>query len=165
MAIGKSFNLKKQKMTKESIRILVFTQKLGKNFIFRHHIELRSSTYVPTEESFLILQDLHYRTKLLREEIYEAERGLEKSQNIWGETNSIVLILQGNDGLPYSITTLRTNSFLWKDLKKSLHLICLKVKASTCCLVSRHSVSVRQNSSSKPENPGSTRYSQMRTWE
>ena len=30
------------------------TQKLGKNFIPRHHIEPRSSTYVPREESFLI---------------------------------------------------------------------------------------------------------------
>ena len=32
MAIGKSFNLKKQKMTKESIRIFGLTQKLGKTF-------------------------------------------------------------------------------------------------------------------------------------
>ena len=54
MAIGKSFNLKKQKMTKDSARIFVFTQKLGKNFICRHHAEPRSSTDVPREESFLI---------------------------------------------------------------------------------------------------------------
>ena len=32
MAIGKSFNLKKQKMTKESIRIFGLTQKLGQTF-------------------------------------------------------------------------------------------------------------------------------------
>ena len=37
--------------------------------------------------------------------------------------------------------------------------------ARACCLVSRHSVSVGQNSSSNPKNPGSTRYSQVRTWE
>ena len=43
MAIGKSFNLKKQKMTKESIRFCGLTQKLGENFIYRHHIEPRSS--------------------------------------------------------------------------------------------------------------------------
>ena len=43
MAIEKSFNLKKQKMTKESIRIFGLTQKLGKNFIYRHHFEPRSS--------------------------------------------------------------------------------------------------------------------------
>ena len=54
MAIGKSLNLKKQKMTKESIRIFGLTQKLGKNFIYRHHIEPRSSTNVPRKESFLI---------------------------------------------------------------------------------------------------------------
>ena len=46
MAIGKSFDLKKRKMTKESIRIFGLTQKLGKNFIYRHHFE-PSSTYVP----------------------------------------------------------------------------------------------------------------------
>ena len=38
-AIGKSFNLNNQKMTKESMRIFGITQKLGKNFIYRHHIE------------------------------------------------------------------------------------------------------------------------------
>ena len=54
MAIGKSFNLKKQKMTKESIKTYGLNQKLGKNFIYRHPIEPRSSTYVPREESFLI---------------------------------------------------------------------------------------------------------------
>ena len=34
-----------------------------------------------------------------------------------------MLILQGKDGILYSITTLHTNSFRWKDLKKALHLI------------------------------------------
>ena len=43
MAIGKSLNLKNQKMTKGSIRIFGLTQKLGKNFIHRHQIEPRSS--------------------------------------------------------------------------------------------------------------------------
>ena len=36
------------------------TLKLGKNFIYRHHLEPRSSTYVPREESSLISQDLHH---------------------------------------------------------------------------------------------------------
>ena len=54
MAIGKSFDLKEQNMTKESIRISGLTQKLGKNFIYRHRLEPRSSTDVPREESFLI---------------------------------------------------------------------------------------------------------------
>ena len=52
-----------------------------------------------------------------------------------------------------------------KRSPESSSFISLKMKASTCCLVSRHSASARQNSSSKPENPRSTRYSQVRTWE
>ena len=40
--------------------------------------------YVPREESFLISRDLNYWTKLLREEIYDAGRRMERSQNIWG---------------------------------------------------------------------------------
>ena len=46
-----SFDLKKQKMRKQSERIFWLTQKLGKNFIYRHHIEPRSSSHVPREES------------------------------------------------------------------------------------------------------------------
>ena len=42
MAIGKSFNLKKQKMTKESIRIFWAHTEARKDFC-RHHIEPRSS--------------------------------------------------------------------------------------------------------------------------
>ena len=54
MAIGKSLNLKKQKMTKESTIIVGLTQKLGKNFIYRHHVQPRISTKVPREESILV---------------------------------------------------------------------------------------------------------------
>ena len=49
-AIGKRFNLKKQKITKESIRIFG----LFKETIYRHHIEPRLQLYVPKEESFPI---------------------------------------------------------------------------------------------------------------
>ena len=52
MAIGKSFNLKKRKMTKESIRIFGLTHKLGKNFNYRHHVEPRSSI-VRAEETVI----------------------------------------------------------------------------------------------------------------
>ena len=38
-------------------------------------------------------------------------------------------------------------------------------KARACCLVSRESVSVGQDYSSNPKSPGSTRDSQVRTWE
>ena len=49
----------------------------------------------------------------------------------------------------------------YEKFKNAFHLISLKGKASTCCLFSRHSVSVRQNSSSKPKNPDGTRYSEV----
>ena len=38
----------------ESKRIFELTKKLGKNFLFRHHIEPTSSTCAPREESLLI---------------------------------------------------------------------------------------------------------------
>ena len=51
MAIGKSFNLKKQKMTKESIRIFGITQKFGKTFVvilFNREVQL----HAPRKESY-----------------------------------------------------------------------------------------------------------------
>ena len=40
--------------------------------------------------------------------MYDAGGGLEKSQNIWA----------GKDGILHLITTLRKNSFRWKDPKE-----------------------------------------------
>ena len=82
-----------------------------------------SSTYVPREESFLISQYLHYWKKLSREEIYDARGGQEKSQNIWGKNKFNCLDIAGKDGILYIITTLRKNSFRWKDPEEALHLI------------------------------------------
>ena len=42
--------------------IFGLTQKLGKNFIYRHRIEPKSSTYVPREDSFFI-----YKIYILRQ--------------------------------------------------------------------------------------------------
>ena len=65
-----------------------------------------------------------YWAKLHREEIHDAGGGLEKSQNIWGKNQiQFFLILQGKERILHFITTLRKNSFRWKDLKKALHLI------------------------------------------
>ena len=50
--------MKKQKMTKESIRILGLTQKLGKNFIYHHHVEPRSS--IVRAEKIIISYSLSY---------------------------------------------------------------------------------------------------------
>ena len=53
-----------------------------------------SSTYVPREESFLVSQDLHYWTKLPREE-YTIRGGIGKAKTPDAKTNSVVFILQG----------------------------------------------------------------------
>ena len=53
MAIGMSFKLKKQKMTKESIRIVVLTQKLGKTSIVIILIR-EVHLHVPRKESYPI---------------------------------------------------------------------------------------------------------------
>ena len=73
MAIGQSFDLKNKKMTKESVRIFGLTQKLGKKFIYRHHIE------PPREGSFLISK-ICIIERNSSEKKYTMRR--EKSQNI-----------------------------------------------------------------------------------
>ena len=127
VAIGKSFDLKKQirRWRRRSGIILIYSRTHFSFIVkFFSHIEPRGQlTNVPREESFLISQDLHYWTKLLREEIYDAGGGLEKSQNIWGKNKFNCILIAGKDGILYFITTLRKNSFRWKDLKKALHLI------------------------------------------
>ena len=37
------------------------------------------------------------------------------------QNNFNCIDIEGKDGIRYVITTLRKNSFLWKDLKKTLH--------------------------------------------
>ena len=109
-ARGKSFDLKNKKMTKESIRIFWLTEKLGKNCIYRHHIEPKSSTYVPREESFLISQELHFWTKM---------RGrIGEGQNIWGN-NKFNCIWYCRERTEFFIVTLRKNSFRWKRSQES----------------------------------------------
>ena len=180
MAIGKSFNLKKRKMTKESIRIFGLTQKLRKNFNCRHHVEPRSSI-VRAEETVKSLStellwchqvNLCRSGDCTREHMFDyvdvdANRNLSDSwtsftrftviernssekkytmrEEDWrkaktseAKTNSIILILQGSG----------RSSVLYYDfahefvpMKRSQES---SVKASTCCLVSRHGVSVRQ---------------------
>ena len=76
-----------------------------------------------------------------------------KARTFEAKTNSIVLILQGRTEcctLLQLCARIRSDE---KILRKLFTWFLLKVKASTCCLVSRHSVSVRQHSSSKPQNP------------
>ena len=112
MAIGKSFDLKKQKMTKETIRISRLTQKLGKNVIYRHLFEPRSSTNVPREGSFYIYK-IYITERNSSEKRYTMRvENWRKAKTSEATTNSIFLILQGKDGILYLVTTLRKNSFL-----------------------------------------------------
>ena len=55
----------------------------------------------------------------------------------------------------------RKQSEMSKRLQESSSPVSPMVKARAYCLVSRHSVSVGQNSSSNPTSPGSTSYSQV----
>ena len=93
------------------------------NFIYRHHIEPRVQLTCP-EESFLISQDLHFLNETPPRRNIRCGRKIGVKPKI-SEAKQIqlYLTLQGKDEIVYSITTLRTNSFRWKDLKKALHLI------------------------------------------
>ena len=86
----KSFTLKKQKMTKESIRIFGLTQ----NFIHRHHIEPRSSTEGPREDSFLNSK-ISIFERNSSEKKYTDTGGVigETPKHLRQKTNSIKLIL------------------------------------------------------------------------
>ena len=125
MAIGKSFNLQKQKMTKESMRFFLAHAEARKEF----HL---SSSY--WTEKFKLRAEwriiIPYLTRFYIIERNSSERKFSMRWEDWrkaktseAETNSIILTLQGKDGMLYIITTLRENSFRWKDLKKALHLI------------------------------------------
>ena len=98
------------------------------------------------------------------EKKYTMPRRIREKPKHQRKINSIVLILQERTEF---CTLLQLCVRIRSDEKISRKLFTqsLKVQASTCCLVSRHSVSVRQNSSSKRQNLVSTRYSQVWTWE
>ena len=93
------------------MRISGLTQKLGKNFIHRHHIEPRSSTNVPREESFLIHKIYIIERNSSEKKYTMREENWRKAKKSEAKPNSIILTLQGKDGILYSIATLRMNSF------------------------------------------------------
>ena len=109
MAIGKSFNLKKRKMTKESKRIFGPTRRLGQDFVCRHHIEPRSSTYAAREESFYIYIYIIERNS--SEKKYTTRERIGEAKTCEATQIQLYLVLQGNDGILYLIKTLRKNSF------------------------------------------------------
>ena len=164
MAIGKSFNLKKQNMTKESLSIFGLTQKLGRiSFIV---IILNQEVQLACREIIPYFQDKYYWTKLFREEIYDAGGGLEKSQNIWGKNKFNYIDIAGKDGILYLSTTLRTHSSRWKDLKKALHLIPFRGWKQAHVVSSRGTAYLWDKILQVTlKSPGSAKYSQVWTWE
>ena len=109
---------------------------------------------------FILLNETHPKRK------YTMRSGNWRSQNIWGNNklNCFWSCRERTEFCTLLQLCARIRSYE-KISRKLFTWLSSKVKASTCCLVSRHSVSVTQNSSSKPQNPGSTKYSQVRTWE
>ena len=128
------------------------TQKLGKNFMYRHHLEPRSSTDVPREESFLISKICIFERNSSEKKKNDAGWELEKSQQ--GRTEFCTLWqlcarLCSDEKISRKLFT--WNLWRWKHA----HVVSSR---STSCLWDK-------NSSSNPKNPGSTRYSQVWTWE
>ena len=97
-------------MMKESKRISGFTQKLGKIFIYRHHIEQRSSIYVAKEESFLISK-IHIIERNTSEKKYTMRRENWRKAQISEENKCNCIDIAGKDGILHLLTTLRKNSF------------------------------------------------------
>ena len=97
----------------------------SEKFIYRHHIEPRSSTYVPREESLCIskIYIIEWNSSEKKFSMREGVRGLEKSQNICGKNKLNYIDIARKDGILYLTTTLRKKLFRWEDLKKAPHLI------------------------------------------
>ena len=75
------------------------------------------------EESFLLYK-IYIIERNFSEQTYTMRReDWRKAKTSEAKTNSIILILQGKDGILFFITTLRANSTLRTNLKKALHLI------------------------------------------
>ena len=152
MATGKSFDLKNQKKT----------QKLGKTLgLFKDisfiviMLNREVQLHVPREESFLIYKIQIIELNSPRRNIRSGWRIGEKPKTSEAKTNSNVLIMQGRTEfctLLQLFARIRSDEKILRKLFTSFR---------TRCLVSRHSVSVRQNSSSNPKNPGSTKNSQV----
>ena len=125
---------RKERVSVENLMVFLgSTQKLGKNFIYRHHIEPRSSTNVPREESILMYKICLYNwTKLLREEIYDAGVEMEKPKHLRQKTNSIffgVARKGRNSVLYYNFTRTSRNPEL-RTVQKILEICLSETHAS-----------------------------------
>ena len=98
-------------------------------------------------------QDLYYWTKLLKKRregwgIREKAKHLRKNKFIFFDIAG-----KGVNSIPCYNAKIRSYEKISRKLFTPFSHF-LKVKASSCCLVSRHSVSVRHNSASKPGKIG-----------
>ena len=105
------------------------TQKIVNNFgLFKDTSLIVIILYRPREESFLISK-IYNIERNSSEKKYTMRREDWRNQNIWGKNKFNCIDIAGKDWILFFITTLRTNSFQWKDLKKALHLISVECES------------------------------------
>ena len=153
-----SFDLKQQKMTKESMKIHGITQKFGNTH--RHQIELKSSIYVTKKELIFNFKIALLNEILPRRQLRCGRRKWEKTENIWSKDNfnhTDIAWKSRNSALYFNFLC---EFVLMKKCRKVLHLMFVRVFSF------RGTTSLwDKDRQTKPPNPESTRYSYVRTWE
>ena len=89
-------------------------------FICCHHIESRVQLTC-REKNHSLFHKIYLIERNSSEKKYTMRERIGKAKTSEVKINSLVLILQGKNGILYFTTTLRTNSSRWKDLKEALH--------------------------------------------
>ena len=165
MAIGKSFNLKKQKDDERIDKDFWAHAEARKEFHLsssywteNFSLSERDQNHSLSHKSYIIERNSSVKKYTMRVEDWR------KAKTSEAKTNSIIIDIWVKDGILYLMTTLRKNSFRWKALRKALHLILFEGESKHMLprLAAQRTL-WDKNSSSKPKNPGSKRYSQVWT--
>ena len=137
------------------------------HFIYCHHVEPRvqltcqEKSHPSFHKIYIIKRNSSQKKYTMR-----GERIGEKPKHHERKTNSIVLILQGKDGILYFIQLCARIRSDEKISKTALHLILFKGESKhTLSHLAAQRVCETKFLTSYPQNPGSTRYSQVGTWE
>ena len=126
-------------------------------FIYCHQIEPRVQLTCRGREESLLISKIYNTERNSSEKKYSmrGRRDWREAKTSEAKNKFNCFDMAGKDGILYFILQLyariRSDE---KILRKLFSQFPLKVKASTRCLVSRPSVSVRQNSSCNPKSPG-----------
>ena len=150
MAIGKSFNLKKQKMTKESTRTYFWANaEAQKEFHLSSSYWTEKFNLHAARRIILVFQSCSIERNSSEKKYTMRKEDWRKAKNIWGKNKSNCIDIARKDGILYFMTTLRTNSFLWKISRKCVTSCISRLAAQRILLQFRES----------------TRFSQVWTWE